>query len=89
MSVLEKTHSLQSFELQFEENGWFPQQSCRCGSCRGPTLFPSTCLEVLDRANGRKWSSCYLPFGRKNAALMWMEGKWVVLLGWLGNTAFI
>lgn len=53
------------------------------------SIFPA-CLEVLHRAHKGSKNPFYLfPLSRKNALLMWVEGEWVVLLGWLGNTAFM
>lgn len=46
-------------------------------------------LGVRRRARSRKMSFWLLAFSRKNAVPMWVEGGWVVLLGCLGNTAFM
>lgn len=52
-------------------------------------LCPPARLGVPHRARGTKTSFWLLAFSRKNAVLMWVEGGWVVLLGCLGNTAFM
>lgn len=66
---------------------WFSQHRCWWGL----VLLHFPCLPggVTQPHKGRKKPLYLFPSSRKNAFLMWVEGEWVVLLGWLGNTAFM
>lgn len=58
-------------------------------SCPTPfSLLALRCYTGPTRA-GKSPPLYLFPFRRKNTFLIWVEGEWVVLPGWLGNTAFM
>lgn len=86
MSLLGKIPFSMSLELHSAESA-AQSAPLLLGACPAPfSLRAWRCHPGPTRAAQALLS---LSFQQENALLMWVEAEWVVLRGWLGNTAFM